>query len=208
MTTNVVALKNVEQQLNIAWSWRYKQLLVLLPEGEQCSAKAFSLSYVEHDLDLTDKYPEPKYLTWEQSIFDKEVQEYIQQFRAEKNKVANPVQNLLDDDLNYATASMAADQVEEYLVLRGEILAQHVGTGLGDQALTKVDALISLARLSFQRRAELMQFRHNETDRQKIKQHRSSISYFNRELTAIIRQIVSIQKYENREKPGNKVELL
>mgnify|MGYP000473960733 FL=1 len=99
---------------------------------------------------------------------------------------------------------MAEDQVKEYLVLRAEILAQH---SCG-QTLTKVDALISLARLSFQRRAELMQFRINEVDRQKIKQHRSSISYFNREITAVIRQIVAIQKHENRATPKNKVEIL
>ena len=208
MVAHVVTLKQPDQDINIAWSWRYKQLLEIAPGGEHCTAKVFALSYVHHDWDITDKHPEPKYLKWEQSSFDKEVQKYVKKFRAEKNKAPNPVQNLLDDDLNYAAASMAEDQVKEYLVLRGEILAQHVGTGLGDQALTKVDALISLARLSFQRRAELMQFRHNETDRQKIKQHRSSISYFNRELTATIRQIVAIQKYESRGKSEHKVELL
>ena len=206
--TKVVRLKNINQEFNIAWSWRYKQLLDVIPAGEECSAKEFALAYVEHDLDLIDESPEPKYSTWETSTFDKEVQDYVQQFRVEKNKAPIPAQDLLDDDINYASVSMAEDQVKEYLVLRAEILTQHLGSGLKDQALTKVDALISLARLSFQRRAELMQFRHNETDRQKIKQHRSSISYFNREITAVIRQIIAIQKHENRVNSGNMVELL
>ena len=201
---NIVSLKNVNNEFNIAWSWRYKQLLNVIPTGEQCSAKEFALAYVENDLDLIDENPEMKFSTWETSTFDQEVQDYTQQFREEKNKDPSPTQDLLNDDDAYAMATMAEDQIKEYRVLRAEIFTQH----LRAQELTIVDALISLTRLSFQRRAELMQFRHNETDRHKIKQHRSSISYFNREITAVIRQIAALQKHENTSNPTNMVRLL
>ena len=204
----IVSLKNINNEFNIAWSWRYKQLLNVIPTGEQCSAKEFALSYVENDLDLIDENPEMKFSTWETSTYDQEVQDYTKQFREEKNKAPSPTQDLLNDDDAYATATMAEDQIKEYRVLRAEIFAQHLGSSLKTQALTIVDGLISLTRLSFQRRAELMQFRHNETDRHKVKQHRSSISYFNREITAVIRQIVAIQKHENRSNTTDEVRLL